>query len=374
MHIAHIGTNDILFGTREKHDSMVVNFQIPGVDKPRRQKKRAAQSKLRIGATIGVPEVLRELGFDPSEVLAETGIELSLFDNPNNEISYLARGRMMAYCAERTACPHFGLLVGQRAGSSSLGIVGLLAKHSPKVGFGLESLVRFMHLHVKGARVAVTSDSKLAALEYQIYQPRSRGNDQVGAGAVAVAFNIMRDLCGTDWKPVEVRFAHRWPQDTAPYGSFFQAPLCFNSEQYAVVFSASWLDQPIPDNNPELLRLLQSEVNKLDALHGANILEQVRALLRTTLVTGHFSADEVSGFLSMNRRTLNRRLNAMGTNFQQVTDEIRFEISRQLLEDSAMDIKQIAIFLGYSNASAFTRSFKRWSNTTPARWRSMAAK
>ena len=73
----------------------------------------------------------------------------------------------------------------------------------------------------------------------------------------------------------------------------------------------------------------------------------------------------------MNRRTLNRHLNVLGTHFQKVVDEIRFEIARQLLEDSAMEILQIALFLGYSNASAFTRAFRRWSSTTPAHWRTM---
>ena len=57
-----------------------------------------------------------------------------------------------------------------------------------------------------------------------------------------------------------------------------------------------------------------------------------------------------------------------------LADEIRFEIARQLLEDSAMEVSQIALFLSYSNASAFTRAFRRWSSTTPARWRNVAQK
>ena len=107
-----------------------------------RTQKQAAQSTLRIGATIGVPDVLRTLGVDPSELLAEVGIDLGLFDNPNNQISYRARGRMMAHCATRTRCPHFGLLVGQRAGLSGFGVVGLLAKYSPDVESALHSLSR----------------------------------------------------------------------------------------------------------------------------------------------------------------------------------------------------------------------------------------
>lgn len=156
-----------------------------------------------------------------------------------------------------------------------------------------------------------------------------------------------------------------------PFQQFFQAPLRFDSGQYAVVFPASWLNRRLPDTSPDMLLLLQQEINKFEVREGNSFLEQVRSLLRTTLLTGHSSADQTAELFSMHRRTLTRNLNALGTNFQQVVDEIRFEVARQLLEDSAMEVIQIASYLGYSNASAFTRAFKRWSSTTPARWRIM---
>ena len=71
----------------------------------------------------------------------------------------------------------------------------------------------------------------------------------------------------------------------------------------------------------------------------------------------------------MHSRTLNRRLNAFGTRFQALVDEIRFEIARQMLEDSRREVGQIAMTLDYADASAFTRAFRRWSGTTPAEWR-----
>ena len=217
------------------------------------QRKPLAQSTLRIGATIGVPEVLRSLGADPFKILAEVGLDLSLFDDPNNLISYQARGRLIAHCVDRTDCPHFGLLVGEKAGLLSFGLMGLLAKYSPDVGAALQVFVRYFHLHVWGARTALTVDSDLAVLEYQIYQPGVRGNSHVGEGAVAVLFNILRDLCGDDWRPVEVRFAHHQPEDVTPYRQFFQTPLRFNTDQYSIVFSAKWLNHRLLDTSPELL-------------------------------------------------------------------------------------------------------------------------
>ncbi len=334
--------------------------------------QKAAPATLRIGATMGVPEVLRDLGADPVQVLAELGVDLELFNNPNNRISFLKRGRLMAHCADRTACPHFGLLVGKKSGLNSFGLVGLLAKNSPNVGSALRSLMRYMHLHVRGATTTLAVNSELAALEYQIYQTRALGNDQVGDGAVAVAFNLMRDLCGNDWEPVEVRFAHSAPEDLEPFRRSFQTPLRFDDVQYAVVFSAAWLNLRLPDASSELRHLLQQEIDKLEVRQEDNFLEQVRSLLRTTLVTGHSSADQVAELFSMNRRTLNRHLNALGTNFRAVADEIRFEIARQLLKDTSNEVAQIGSLLGYSNSSAFTRAFRRWSSTTPAAWRTAA--
>jgi len=336
------------------------------------KERRVENPTLRIGATMGVPEVLRSLGHDPALVLAEVGIDLELFDNPNNLISFTARGQMIAHCANRTGCPHFGLLVGQQSGLASFGIVGLLARYAQTAGEALRSLVRFMHLHVRGATTTLTVDSDLAVFEYQIYHSRVPGNDQVGQGAVAVAFNVIRGLCGSDWLPVEVRFAHRRPEDVAPYRQFFRVPLRFDTEQYAVVFSTTWLNRRLPDASPELRQLLRKEIDKLEAQKEDDFSEQVRSLLRTALMTGHSSADQVAELFSINRRTLNRRLNKSGTSFRDLSDEVRFEVARQLLKDTAMEIIDIAALLGYSNASAFTRAFRRWSFETPAKWRAVA--
>jgi len=316
-----------------------------------------------------VPEVLRDLGADPVEVLGEVGIGLDLFDDPNNRISFDLRGQILAHCAKRTCCPHFGLLVGQRAGLGSMGLVGLLAQYAPNVEMALQTLVRFMHLHVRGATTVLSEDSELALFEYQIYQKAAVGNDQVGAGAVAVAFNILLELCGDDWTPVEIRFAHSKPKDVRPFQRIFKAPLQFDSGHYAVVFSKGWLKRRVSEPSPVLLDLLQREIERLEVKEGDNFVDQVRTLLRTTLVSGHASASEVSELLSINRRTLNRRLRIYGTHFRELVDEVSFEIARQLLEDSTIQIVQIAMLLGYSNASAFTRAFRRWSKTTPAKWR-----
>ena len=156
---------------------------------------------MRVGATAALPAVLRSLGADPDRLLAEAGVDPNLFDDPDNRVSFAARGRLLSHCVTRTGCPHLGLLVGQRAGLHSLGLVGLLVKYSPDVGTALRNLVRYLHLHVRGAATTLALEDGMAMLSYEIHQPQVEATDQVGDGAVAMMFNILRGLCGPDWNP-----------------------------------------------------------------------------------------------------------------------------------------------------------------------------
>ena len=159
---------------------------------------------VRVASTMSIPAVLRSLGADPAKVLVEAGYEPEFFDNPDTRISFAARSRLLAHCATATRCPHFGLLVGQRAGLNSLGLIGLLIKYAPDVGSALLSLVRYLHLHVRGATTSLVTDERVAKFTWDVYQPRRDGVVHVDDGALAAIFNIMRALCGPDWKPTEV--------------------------------------------------------------------------------------------------------------------------------------------------------------------------
>jgi len=337
-----------------------------------RQKTAMQASKeatVRIGATLAIPAILRRLGADPGEVLAEAGIRLELFDDPDNRISYAARSRLIGHCVARTGCRHFGLLLGQEGGLHSFGLVGFLVQHSPDVGTALRSLVRYFHLHARGAVPSFAVHGNTAMLSYDIYQPQVDAVDQIGDGAVAMMFNILRKLCGPEWKAIEARFAHREPEDVAPFRRLFRAPLRFEAEQYAMVFSADWLNRHVASADSGLRQLLQKQIDALDARLGDEFPEQVRSVLRTALLTRQASADQVAALFSMHTRTLSRRLSGFDTSFRELVDEGRFEIARQMLEDSSMDVGQIAELLDYADASAFTRAFRRWSGTTPALWR-----
>jgi AraC-like DNA-binding protein len=334
---------------------------------------RTGDATIHVTGTVAIPDVLKSLGADPAVVLAEAQLDPGLFDDPDNLISLAALGRLMKLCAARTRCQHFGLLVGQRGGLHSLGLVGLLVRHSPDVGTALLSLARYLYLHNSGTTTAVALDGEAALLAYDIHQPHVEAVDQIMDGALAAMFNIMRTLCGADWQPIEVWFSHRQPQDVRPYRRFFAAPLRFDEVHNALVFSPDWLKLLLPGADAALQRLLLQQIDALEARHAEEFPQQVRSVLRTALLTGHAAADQVAAIFSMHSRTLSRRLEAFGTSFRELVDECRFEIARRLLEGTALDVREVATSLDYADASAFTRAFRRWSGTTPAAWRATRA-
>jgi AraC-like DNA-binding protein len=331
--------------------------------------RNPADSTVRMGTALAIPDVLRSLGANPEEVLAELGYDLKLFDDPERRIPVAARNRLVSHCATRTDCPHFGLLAGQQNGLHSFGLLGLLVKYSPDVGTALRSLVRYFRLHVSGATLGLVVEGDTALMTWEVHQSAAEAVDHIGDAAVATMQNILRALCDPDWRPTEAWFAHRKPADVGPFRRFFRVPLRFDAEQFALVFSTRHLNRRLPVNDDELRHLLQSQIDTLEARHGDDFPEQVRSVLRTALITGHARADQVAVLFGMHSRTLNRRLNDFGMGFQQLMDESRFEIARQMLEGSAMEISQIAELLDYAAPGVFTRAFRRWSGTTPAQWR-----
>jgi transcriptional regulator GlxA family with amidase domain len=71
----------------------------------------------------------------------------------------------------------------------------------------------------------------------------------------------------------------------------------------------------------------------------------------------------------MHPRTLNRRLRNEGTTFRKLLNESRFEVARQLLTGTRLEVGGIAGALGYADISALSHAFHRMAGASPVQWR-----
>lgn len=338
------------------------------------KERNVPEGLLRVAPLMGIPAILREHGVDPDEVLAEFDIAPAVFDDPENTLPFATVGRMLGRCRERTGCAHVGLLLGRRAGATSLGAVGYLMQSSPDVRTALRVLVEFLHLHDRGASVSLGVEGAYAELGYAILQRGVPNSELILDAAMVIALNIMRGMCGQDWTPAEVLLAHSKPDDPAPFRAAFGMIPSFDSPRSALVFHSRWLDHPLPSADPLLHKLMQVRIQELHRQGDDSLSGQLRRLLRQVIPGGDPSLESVARRIGLGDRTLNRRLSEEGTSFARLREEIRFEAACQLLKETGMPANQVALVLGYSDASAFTRAFRRWSGKSPARWRAAAAK
>jgi AraC-like DNA-binding protein len=320
----------------------------------------------RVGGLVEVPQVLRELGTDPHRVLTAAGLEPHTLDHPDGRIPVDGIDRLLGACVQHTGCEHFGLLAGQRWTLSHMGRLGELMECAATVGEALAEFSVLQHLNSDMGAAFVLESGETAALGFAIYRGGVRWPGQVYDIAMCVAGNIMRGLCRLHWSAREVVLSRSAPPDTRPYRQSFGPQVRFDHVYSAVRFSSRWLSQPTPraDRKRHAALLQQVEVQAY-----TDLVPKLRRTLRLLLIQKRASGDSLAQILSMHRRTLNRRLQAQGTTFQKQLDEVRMSVARELLLHTSSSIDEIADALCYADVSAFMHAFRRWTGTTPARFR-----
>ena len=105
-----------------------------------------------------------------------------------------------------------------------------------------------------------------------------------------------------------------------------------------------------------------------------NYPDQIRYLIRQALVTGDCSIERVADYLSVTKRTLQRRLKAEGTSYKTLLEEVRFNIATRYLLESTASLTTLADMLCYSELSAFSNAFKTQTGLSPRQWRAQYAR
>ena len=81
------------------------------------------------------------------------------------------------------------------------------------------------------------------------------------------------------------------------------------------------------------------------------------------------SLEAVSATLALTPQTLRRRLRDEGHGFQEIKDELRRDAAIALLAQPELTLLDIAMRVGFSDASTFHRAFKAWTGLAPGAYR-----
>lgn len=192
-------------------------------------------------------------------------------------------------------------------------------------------------------------------------------NEATLASAVALARQVSPDPV----IPVELRVQHAAPRSIAAHEAWFGCPVRFGSDLDAILFAHETLERPNILGDEGISRYLASHLDAelSEIVHAPALVAQAKAAIAQALSEGTPRMSEIARTLGLGARSLQRRLSDHAVSFQSLTEETRRELAEGLLADDGHSLAEIAFLTGFSEQSAFTRAFKRWTGTTPASYR-----
>jgi len=167
--------------------------------------------------------------------------------------------------------------------------------------------------------------------------------------------------------PLEVHFAHNDPGYRAEYDRVFEAPVVFGTPWNAMRIDPAFLALKQPPVNRYVFGVLSERAESLlKGLESAKTARgRVESLLIPDLHKGDPSVEHVAEKMGLSRQTLYRKLKAEGTTFEKLLDELRRNMALHYLGGKKVSVNETAYLVGFSDPSAFSRAFKRWTGKSP---------
>ena len=328
---------------------------------------------MRVGPVAAMPQVMAELGVDADAVFSRFCVSLREFADPDTRLPIATLAALAHEASTLAGCPHFGLLVGDRARLGSFGSIGSLMRHSARVVDALRAFVLKFHIHDwGGAPVLARTQGSTVILGYSVIRLGPTAIRYPYDAATGILFRALQDLCGPEFRPSAVAFAYPRPPDIDYYRSYFGCKLNFNAALTGILFDDSWLAKPLAEAKPEALRDFVKLVAREEVQQEAAFARRVELAIQQTLLGGTATEPAVAAMLNVSERTLRRRLDEEGERFRLLLGRRRCELAQQLLRNTNLPVADVASALQYKDANAFSRAFRTWVDLSPTEWRAHA--
>lgn len=162
------------------------------------------------------------------------------------------------------------------------------------------------------------------------------------------------------------------PEFMAGIRHFFPCPVEYDHSANSVTFSSRHLDAELVRNEEDLTAFLKLApyymvieplASKLSITH------RIREILGDDFQQEMPTFEELTALLNMSARTLRRRLEKEGMSYQRIKDNARRDVAISMLSRDRLTVSEVAEQVGFSDPSAFHRSFKKWTGQSPGSYR-----
>lgn len=310
-------------------------------------------------------------GADLAALCKAAGIDEAILSQPEKRISGDQSRRLWEAAVHATGDPDFGLHLGELSQPASLGLVGFTMISAPDLGTAFDRLLRYTNLLTDGVRGTITRSNGEALFDltptsnldnFLLETPRQHVECTLSAFPA-----LAHALTGKPLPVISTWFCHPAPHVVSEHRRIFRTDVRFGRPVNRVGFREEALGWPLVDANPELLRAFDAQaVGALKALDGtASWNERGERAIVEKLRGSLPGLDEIARHLGVSSRQFQRHLGEEGTGFRQLLDRARHGLALRYLRHQDIPIAEISHLLGFAEPSAFHRSFRRWTGSSP---------
>mgnify|MGYP000945699023 CR=1 FL=1 len=266
-----------------------------------------------------------------------------------------------------------GLAFGQQTRPGTFHVLGYALMTCKTIGEAIELVPHYRRLvfDIGYSEMQFRSTADEAQLGWEVVSKALPYCPSLAESLIAAWYSFGRWIAGVDLPLKEVRFSHAGPKDALSYAQYFGCPVRFGTNDNALVFSRKLLAMPLvqADETLHLAMREQARAAIEKTFNAGDIAPRLRQALIPLMPKYEATLDKASASLAMSARTLQRRLAEQGLQFQDVLDATRKDLAKIYLKDPSLGMLDVALLLGYSEQSSFTRAFKSWFGDTPSGWR-----
>ena len=313
---------------------------------------------------------LEKRGVDTAPLRSQAGLGAVDLSHPEQRLPEAVPREMWRLAAKATGDEAIGIHVAEARTPAAFDVLEYAFRASPTLGDALAQVARYARVMHDRVTVRLEPEGDGVWLTGTV-PPAHPVNRYQTEFFFATWLRLARDTCRPDLAPLDASFAHAAPSRLDEHQRFFACPLFFDQPILGLLMAKADLGLPMRGADPTLAALVGRQLDKMLVSLPSHppVSSRARLLVKDDLPSGRVSVDRVAGQLAMSVRTLSRRLEGEGTTFRHLLDSVRHEIAVAHLKDPRVELAEIAFLLGYSESSAFHRSFKRWTGRTPLDFR-----
>ncbi len=267
--------------------------------------------------------------------------------------------------------PGFSVRVGQQMKIDDYGVLGLSWRTCSKAGEIFERSERYFQLLSNTYLFKVEKEGETSKV-HLFRDAYRRGVELSNEATFSATVVVLQAMTETDISPTSVSFKHGPPKDLKNYHSAFRCPILFNQPQNFIAYLTTDLETRTAKAdisiNKFLVERVEEETKGIE-VSSLKIASDVESLIKDALPSGIPSILQIGKHMGMSSRTLTRRLSESGITFRELIKQTQVKISKDLLKNSSSSVGEIAFQTGFSEQSAFSRAFKRWTGQSPLEYR-----